>query len=153
MLADLDDCAVRRVINVSGDGTETVQPRPRQHVPLALARARAVKMGVTINALAIETDVQGLEDWYRENLIAGPGSFVVRIDDFDVFAEAIVKKLARKSHQHSWRSNPAAIEIYAATLLLPVLATGLPQPCRTRHAVDRRMDRQGWGNVVRPLRP
>lgn len=89
-------CAARRIVNVSGDGLETIAPRPRFHVPLAEARARAEAMGVTINALAIETDVADLGDWYRQRLIAGPDAFVMRVDGFGTFADAIEEKLLRE---------------------------------------------------------
>lgn len=95
----LDDpavCATRRLINVSGDGKQSVLPRPRRHVPLATARARARELGVTINALAIETEVTNLAAWYRDNLITGPGAFVMKIDGIDSFADAIVEKLVRE---------------------------------------------------------
>ena len=89
-------CAFRKVVNVSGDGPETLAPRPRRHVSLAAARQRAGDLGITINALAIETDLSGLDQWYRDNLIVGPDAFVMRVDGFDSFADAIVEKLDRE---------------------------------------------------------
>lgn len=91
-----DRCAYRRLVNVSGDGTETLSPRPRHHVPLALARARADALGITINALAIQNDTPALAAWYQTRLIAGPGAFVITVAGFDSFAEAIIEKLARE---------------------------------------------------------
>ena len=91
-----DECASRRIINLSGDGLETIAPRPRQHVPLALARNRAEASGITINALAIETDVPDLGNWFRDRLITGPGAFVLAVDSFETFGLAIEKKLARE---------------------------------------------------------
>ncbi len=35
----------------------------------------------------------GLPAYYRENVIGGPGSFVLQIDDFGSFADAMVQKL------------------------------------------------------------
>ena len=42
----------------------------------------------------------GSPTWYRDNVIAGPGSFVITAADYDDFAEAIVRKLIREiEHQ------------------------------------------------------
>ncbi len=98
-LDHLDDgevCAARRIINVSGDGKESFGPKPRHHLPLAFARARAKAMGVTINGLAISVDEAGLETWYRDQVIVGPGAFVMATDSFGDFGEAITRKLARE---------------------------------------------------------
>jgi hypothetical protein len=89
-------CAARRLVNVSGDGREILSPRSRRQIPLAAVRHRAGDMGITINALAIETDEADLAEWYRLRLITGPGAFVMRVGGFDTFAEAIVEKLARE---------------------------------------------------------
>lgn len=89
-------CAARRLVNVSGDGPETLSPRPRNHVPLPIARQRAADLGITINALAIETEVADLADWYRDRLITGPDAFVMSVGGFESFAEAIAEKLARE---------------------------------------------------------
>lgn len=98
LLESSDHCAMRQVINVSGDGRESLgpHPHPRGHVPLALARKRAENLGITINALAILTDEPDLADWYAKRLITGPGSFVMQVDSFDSFAQAIERKLARE---------------------------------------------------------
>jgi hypothetical protein len=89
-------CAARQVVNVSGDGRESFGPRPRHHVPLVLARDRAASMGVTVNGLAITLDGPGLEDWYRDRVITGPGAFVMTADTFEAFGAAIIRKLARE---------------------------------------------------------
>lgn len=98
LLQDPGQCALRRVINVSGDGRESLDPfpNPQVHVPLVLARKRAEDLGITINALAILTDEPDLADWYEKRLITGPGAFVMQVDSFDSFAEAIERKLARE---------------------------------------------------------
>ncbi len=89
-------CALRKVINVSGDGIETADPRARLHVPLATARSRAEDLDIVINGLAIQTDEPALADWYRDRVIAGPGAFVLAVSGFDTFPEAIRKKLVRE---------------------------------------------------------
>lgn len=89
-------CAARLIINVSGDGMESIGQRPRRHIPLATARARAEAMGVTINALAVTAAEPKLEAYYRDRVITGPGAFVMSVAQFEDFAEAIARKLARE---------------------------------------------------------
>jgi hypothetical protein len=96
LLDEGQSCAARRIINVSGDGQESVVPRTRRHVPLTLARARAEAAGVTINGLAITKAVADLDGWYRDRVIAGPDAFVMTINSFEAFGEAIVRKLVRE---------------------------------------------------------
>ncbi len=77
----------RRVIDISGDGANN---RGR---PAAAARDEAVAAGVTINGLPILTLEPDLDAWYRDNVIGGAGSFVVAVDNYDAFADAILSKL------------------------------------------------------------
>ncbi len=92
----------RRTIDVSGDGTNTNGKHP------TLARDAAVAAGITINGLVILSPEPmpwnawhthppgGLENWFRENVAGGPGSFVLVAEDFNSFAFAIVNKLIRE---------------------------------------------------------
>jgi Protein of unknown function (DUF1194) len=89
-------CAARRIINVSGDGRESVGPQRHQHIPLVVARDRADAMGVTINGLAITVEETDLADWYRSRVIVGPGAFVITANSFEVFGDAIIRKLVRE---------------------------------------------------------
>jgi hypothetical protein len=89
----------RRVIDVCGDGTNNAGR------DITEARDDAVKAGIVINGLAIINDhpvswtfahVQppgGLANYYRDNVIGGPGSFVEEIHDFHTFGEAMTRKL------------------------------------------------------------
>jgi hypothetical protein len=77
----------RRVIDVSGDG------RNNRGRPSAEARDEAVRAGVTINGLPILTVEPDLEEVYRDNVIGGPGAFVIPAASFETFADAILKKL------------------------------------------------------------
>ena len=92
----------RRVIDISGDGTNN------QGRAVTDARDAAVGAGAVINGLAIfnkkaaamggylamhTNPPGGLAHYYRENVIGGPGAFVVQIDDFNTFGEAMVRKL------------------------------------------------------------
>ncbi len=78
----------RRVIDVSGDGPNTTFD------PVELARNEAVALGITINGLVIERpSMPDLDDYYRQAIAGGPGSFVIKAENRKVFARAILKKL------------------------------------------------------------
>ena len=89
----------RRTIDVSGDGTNNAG---RDVIP---AREEAVAAGVTINGLVILSETPlvwnpdhtnppgGLENYYRDHVVGGPGAFVMAAKDFNSFGEAIVKKM------------------------------------------------------------
>jgi hypothetical protein len=77
----------RQVIDVSGDGSNN---RGR---PATLARDDAVTAGVGINGLPILAIEPDLDRYYQDNVIGGPGAFVVAAKDFETFGEAILKKL------------------------------------------------------------
>ena len=79
--------AERHVIDISGDGIANLGEPPR------MVRDRLVKFGVTINALAIVTQEPWLEDYDRDNVIGGPGAFVLAARDFRSFADAMLRKL------------------------------------------------------------
>ena len=109
--------ADRQVIDVSGDGTNNAGR------PLADARAEALATGVTINGLAIINDrgelyggfsghtqpPGGLPDWYRENVTGGPGSFLLVVNDFEDFGDAMTKKLLNEIASLPPRATLAAI--------------------------------------------
>jgi hypothetical protein len=92
----------RRVIDVSGDGTNTNGREP------APARDEAIAAGITVNGLVILSPEPmpwnpfhthppgGLENYFRENVAGGPGTFVLVVDDFSSFAYAVVNKLIRE---------------------------------------------------------
>jgi hypothetical protein len=93
--------AERRIIDVSGDGTNNAGR------PLEEARAAALATGVTINGLAIINERNemfggfsghtqppgGLPNWYRDNVTGGPGSFLLVVNDFESFGQAMTNKL------------------------------------------------------------
>ena len=94
-LAMLDEngiSATRQVIDVSGDGIET-DPWFREAIQLPQARALAARKGVTVNGLAILTDFKGLDRYYEDEMITGPGAFVIVAEGWKDFAEAIQRKL------------------------------------------------------------
>ncbi len=77
----------RRIIDISGDGANN-RGRPADE-----ARDEAVADGISINGLPILTLEPDLADFYRDNVIGGPGAFVIAIDSYDQFAQAILRKL------------------------------------------------------------
>ena len=89
----------RHTIDVSGDGTNN------SGRDVTFARDEAVAKGVTINGLVILSQQPmswnadhtnppgGLDNYYRNNVIGGPGSFVMVADGFESFGHAILSKL------------------------------------------------------------
>jgi hypothetical protein len=94
--------ANRRIIDVSGDGTNN------SGRPVTEARDEAVGRGVTINGLAIINDKPnlgysahtqppgGLPLYYRQNVIGGSNAFLLVVQDFNTFADAMAQKLAKE---------------------------------------------------------
>ncbi len=80
----------RHVIDISGDG-----PSNEGIDPLDM-RAAALSRNVTINALAIENEEPGLVDYFRANVITGPGAFALRAADFEEYQTRIRQKLIRE---------------------------------------------------------
>ena len=81
--------ALRRVIDISGDGWQNTGEGAT-----ADARDAAVSHGLTVNGLPITSDEKpGIEDWYRDNVVGGPGAFLVVADGYDAFARAFRQKL------------------------------------------------------------
>jgi hypothetical protein len=103
--------AERAIIDVSGDG-----PDNRSRVPVTLARDAAIASGITINALVVVKAGSGtagradmLVDHYRNEVIGGPGAFVVVARDYPDFAAAIYSKLIREIAENNG-SRPSAAE-------------------------------------------
>jgi hypothetical protein len=94
--------ASRRIIDISGDGTNN------SGRPITEARDQALSRGVTINGLAIINDKPnlgysahtqppgGLPLYYRQNVIGGPNAFLLVVQDFNSFADAMANKLAKE---------------------------------------------------------
>jgi hypothetical protein len=77
----------RRVIDVSGDGANNIGR------PAGAARDAAVGVGIVINGLPILALEPNLDSYYRDNVIGGPGAFVIAVDSFEHFGDAILNKL------------------------------------------------------------
>jgi hypothetical protein len=80
----------RRVIDISGDGSNN---RGR---PAASARDAAVRAGIVINGLPILALEPGLDHYFVDHVIGGPGAFVIAAESYETFADAILKKLIRE---------------------------------------------------------
>jgi hypothetical protein len=78
---------IRRVIDISGDGANN---RGRA---VTLARDEAVRDGISINGLPILALEPDLDRYYYDNVIGGPGAFMVPARNYETFADAILKKL------------------------------------------------------------
>ncbi len=104
--------AARRVIDISGDGTNN---RGRA---VSLARDDAVALGVVVNGLPILDLEPDLDQHYRTEVIGGPGAFVIAAEDWQSFAAAILNKLVREiaatddrdaAHRRAERSDACPI--------------------------------------------
>lgn len=94
--------SARRVIDVSGDGTSNAGRN------LHAARDEALAMGITINGLAILSEVPlptnpththppgGLLAYFENNVIGGPGAFALAAEGFEAFGASIASKLVKE---------------------------------------------------------
>ncbi len=99
---------------MSGDGTNN------DGRAAAELRDQAVAKGVTINGLVILSENPmpwnpehtnppgGLDNYYRNNVVGGPGAFVMVAQNFNSFGQAIIAKMiAEVSRAHGaeqWRA-------------------------------------------------
>ncbi|HET9903323.1 MAG TPA: DUF1194 domain-containing protein [Xanthobacteraceae bacterium] len=114
MFEDNGYTGLRRVIDVSGDGTNNQGP------PVTEARDEVLAKGIVINGLPIvlkrpnptTMDIPNLDVYYEDCVIGGPGSFVVPIQDRGKFKEAIRTKLVLEiaGHRPAARVIPARAE-------------------------------------------
>lgn len=80
----------RRVIDISGDGPD------RNGLDATVGRDQAVAAGITVNGLPILTGWPGLERFFYDNVIGGPGAFVEAARGFKDIYYAIRRKLIRE---------------------------------------------------------
>ena len=98
VLADAPFEGTRRVIDVSGDGVNN------SGGPVEAARDKVLAEGVTINGLPIMNDRPTfgrlppvpLDEYFRESVVGGPGAFVIPVEDFQAFGQAVKRKLIRE---------------------------------------------------------
>lgn len=87
--------SLRRVIDVSGDGTNNQGPL------IEPTRDEVVAKGITINGLPLMLkdtsfgflDIPNLDQYYEDCVIGGPGAFIVPARGREQFTEAIRRKL------------------------------------------------------------
>lgn len=85
-------CA-RSVIDMSGDGVENEGRRTRT------ASAQAIAEAITINGLVIVGSDDKAVDFYRHNVIGGPGSFLEISNGYGDYRRAIREKLLKEMPQ------------------------------------------------------
>jgi Protein of unknown function (DUF1194) len=98
----------RRIIDISGDGRTNDGP------PAEVIRDKLVAQGIVINGLPVmmnrsnfgrapDTD---LDRYYEENVIGGPGSFMVVASNFEDFGRAVRSKLIREISDRRFTPPP-----------------------------------------------
>jgi hypothetical protein len=88
----------RKVVDISGDGVNN------SGRALAEARAEALGKGIVLNGLAVldhtpqpwSAGLPPLDDYYRTEVIGGPGSFLMVAEGFDAFEVAVKRKIIRE---------------------------------------------------------
>jgi hypothetical protein len=105
----------RRTIDVSGDGTNNSGRE------VTAARDEAVARGITINGLVILSDrplawnpehtnpAGGLPNYFRDNVVGGPGAFVIVAENFQSFGQALINKLIAEIAQQDAPASTAAL--------------------------------------------
>ncbi|WP_137134069.1 DUF1194 domain-containing protein [Rhizobium sp. FKY42] len=82
---------LRKVIDVSGDGPNNMG------APVESARDQAIASGIIINGLALvlrpSGTTTGLDRYYKDCVIGGPGSFVLPVQKIEDFEVAVRRKL------------------------------------------------------------
>ncbi|MDO8533676.1 MAG: DUF1194 domain-containing protein [Xanthobacteraceae bacterium] len=124
---------IRRVIDVSGDGTNN------QGDLIEPTRDDVIAKGITINGLPIilktpntsMIDIPDLELYYEDCVIGGPGAFMVPARERSQFAAAIRNKLVLEVAGMTPRER---------SLIVPVVS-----PPRISCTIGERMWQQRWG--------
>lgn len=89
LMEDAPDCE-RRVIDVAGDGQNN------EGISVARTYEREDFTGITVNGLAVGEHEAGLLDYYRSEVIRGPGAFVENAPTQADYPAAIRRKLLRE---------------------------------------------------------
>ena len=112
LLDDNDYEGLRKVVDIAGNGTNSVGPPVEE----GLQALRA--SGVIVNALLLpgrtfadegpyarlfRADDEPLDAYFRKHVIGGPGSFVMSVDPETGFANAILRKLVMEV---AWSIQP-----------------------------------------------
>ena len=89
-LARNDYIGRRKVIDISGDGRTNQGAYPTNY------RERAITDGVTVNGLAILNEDPNVDRYYRSQVIAGTGAFVMSATTYEDFSAAMLEKLLKE---------------------------------------------------------
>jgi hypothetical protein len=137
---------LKQVIDVSGDGSNN------QGRPVTAARDDALNRGITINGLPIMLnrpnggfpEVENLDEYYRDCVIGGPGSFVIPIRDRAQFVEAIRTKILLEVALAPPPAWPARVIPASAPGGATIRTQGAEQ--KTTCMFGERQWQQRWGN-------
>lgn len=114
----------RRVVDISGDGPSSAGGN------VAIARDEVVATGITINGVAINNlepsnfSLPDLDRYYEECVIGGMNAFVIAVDSFETFGEAILRKLILEIAELDAAPLPYADELP----VIPVQLDGFTRP-------------------------
>ena len=112
LFAESQYIGMKRVIDISGDGPNNQGP------PVETSRDAVVEQGITINGLPLMTtggfagafDVVELDGYYTDCVIGGPGAFMIPVNDWSQFPEAVRRKLVLElaaPWSPAWRAEVA----------------------------------------------
>ena len=114
--------ARRRVIDISGDGPD------RNGLDAVVGRDAAVKRGITVNGLLILFSFARLDIFFRENVIGGPGAFLLPTRNFEDIEIAILGKLIREIAGRSADDKPGRLAYRPATVMPSMRIVGALVP-------------------------
>lgn len=137
MLEDNRFEGLRRVIDISGDGPNNMGPFVNR------ARDQVLAQGITINGLPLMTQDGPGQVWHLENLdfyyeacvIGGPGAFVIPVETWPDFADAVRRKLV--------------LEIADLGALIPRAGPEIPVQLSARDPSDCQIGEKIWDEFVR----
>src|SRR5205814_1553437 len=112
-----------RAASTMSNSTCSARAMPRRsQIHACCGQFRAVAAGITVNGLAIiNTQANpgyafhtqppgGLPKYYEENVIGGPGAFLLQVENFDTFAESMTRKLVTEIAGGPAASDYAALQ-------------------------------------------
>lgn len=112
LFAESDYRGNKRVIDISGDGPNN------QGAPIVAIRDEILALGITINGLPLMTngglstayDVEDLDRYYERCVIGGPGAFMIPVNEWSQFPQAIRRKLVLELASNDTKPVPALFD-------------------------------------------
>ncbi|BCH32088.1 hypothetical protein MesoLjLc_40180 [Mesorhizobium sp. L-8-10] len=109
----------KRVIDISGDGPNN------QGAPVDLVRDTVVAQGIVINGLPLMTnsglisayDVADLDRYYNDCVIGGPGAFMIPVNGWSQFPEAVRRKLVLELAGPAWQRQAGEVAAHPPVIL------------------------------------